>query len=494
MSSKMTGHGETAARRQAITELLFFSSVGDLHRCKKITQAWGLQLQDPSTADYDKRTPLHLAAAEGCYSVAEWLMQQGVAINPVDRFKRTPLEDAVRGDHGEVATLLILHGAKVINKDGDLCELQDSPLAGNVRIFTDYDPEWEIDPNDLTLHEMIGEGEFGIVHKASWHGTTVAVKILKETGAVAIGDFRTELNVLQKVHHPYTVQFLGAVTKYQPFMIVTEYMTGGSVSDMFRSGPPPNMWRAVHLALDCAKGLAYLHNRSPHAVIHRDLKPANLMLGGPKTFNSKHKQLLTEELGVLKIADFGLSKSLKLTKSKGRQSVDNSHNNGDPSNSARNSGSMPTNGSVKGEFPKQSNAYKLTGETGSYRYMAPEVFRHEQYNNKVDVYSFAMIFYQLLQGVPPFHRMEPVAAARQAAKENKRPEWMPTSRNGEAIPEKAKKIVEKCWNADYEARPELEDIIAELEDLAVDLKMPPSRLEQVPKTDKRSRSNCCSVM
>ncbi len=30
--------------------------------------------------------------------------------------------------------------------------------------------------------------------------------------------------------------------------------------------------------------------------------------------------------------------------------------------------------------------YKLTGETGSYRYMAPECFRHEPYNLKVDVY------------------------------------------------------------------------------------------------------------
>lgn len=59
--------------------------------------------------------------------------------------------------------------------------------------------------------------------------------------------------------------------------------------------------------------------------------------------------------------------------------------------------------------------YKMTGETGSYRYMAPEVFKHENYNEKVDVYAFAMIFYQLLQGVPPFIGMDPVSAAKQAA-------------------------------------------------------------------------------
>lgn len=41
--------------------------------------------------------------------------------------------------------------------------------------------------------------------QGNWNGTVVAVKVLKETGAMAMGDFRTELNVLQKVHHPHTV-------------------------------------------------------------------------------------------------------------------------------------------------------------------------------------------------------------------------------------------------------------------------------------------------
>ena len=58
-------------------------------------------------------------------------------------------------------------------------------------------------------------------------------------------------------------QFLGAVTKQMPLMIVTEFMPGGSLSDLFRSQRLPNMWRAIQLALDCAKGMAYLHNRTP---------------------------------------------------------------------------------------------------------------------------------------------------------------------------------------------------------------------------------------
>lgn len=72
-----------------------------------------------------------------------------------------------------------------------------------------------------------------------------------------------------------------------------------------------------------------------------------------------------------------------------------------------------------------TQVYKLTGETGSYRYMAPEVFRHEPYNLKVDVYSFAMIIFQLFETTTPFHGHDPVDAARQAAMLGARPGFPP---------------------------------------------------------------------
>jgi len=63
----------------------------------------------------------------------------------------------------------------------------------------------------------------------------------------------------------------------------------------------------------------------------------------------------------------------------------------------------------------------MTAEAGSYRYMAPEVFRHEPYNEKCDVYSFAMICYYLLRLKPPFYHMNGIDAARSAALEYQRP-------------------------------------------------------------------------
>lgn len=168
----------------------------------------------------------------------------GCSPNPVDRFKRTPLEDAMRSDHGDVAALIAqkggrwlacalpccasgrfadfawrcrlcaVHpsygrpshaalcsmcsmcvcpcgacpnlnagyrgfntGGKVMSKHGELIDLAESPLSLNVRIFGEYDPEWEIDMNSLKIMDKIGEGEFGTVFKAKWQGTLVAVKV-----------------------------------------------------------------------------------------------------------------------------------------------------------------------------------------------------------------------------------------------------------------------------------------------------------------------------
>lgn len=97
---------------------------------------------------------------------------------------------------------------------------------------------------------------------------------------------------------------------------------------------------------------------------------------------------LIYDTGTIKLADFGLSKSLPVNK--------------------------------HASYDLESK-FKLTGETGSYRYMAPEVFRHEPYNFKVDVYSFSMIAFQLFEHCPPFAGMDPVEAAKHAALHDRRP-------------------------------------------------------------------------
>ena len=80
-------------------------------------------------------------------------------------------QDAVRGEYREVAKLLADNGAKVF-EEGKLLDLGTSRLAGVFgyvpQKMWDFDPDWEIDPASLEVMEKLGEGEFGVVHKARW--------------------------------------------------------------------------------------------------------------------------------------------------------------------------------------------------------------------------------------------------------------------------------------------------------------------------------------
>lgn len=122
-------HGAQAAKRRAITDILFFASVGDLTRCMKIFEMMKIDVGDKSCCDYDKRTPLHLAASEGVVKLTQWLLENGAEVNALDRFNRTPLEEACRGRFTEVIKLMLPLNAKVYEK-GKLVPLQDSRLAG----------------------------------------------------------------------------------------------------------------------------------------------------------------------------------------------------------------------------------------------------------------------------------------------------------------------------------------------------------------------------
>lgn len=159
--------------------------------------------------------------------LTQWLLEHGAEVNSLDRFNRTPLEEACRGRFVEVIKLLIPRGAKVYEK-GKLLPLQDSRLAGILNMQEvgvggldgfELDPEWEIDPRSIELLDRLGEGSFGTVFRGRYRGTIVAVKVLNQETDVALGDFRTEIGTLKKISHPNAVQFLGAVTKQKPYML-----------------------------------------------------------------------------------------------------------------------------------------------------------------------------------------------------------------------------------------------------------------------------------
>ena len=102
---------------------------------------------------------------------------------------------------------------------------------------------------------------------------------------------------------------------------------------------------------------------------------------------------------------------------------------------------------------KYTNIEELTPETGTYRWMAPEIIRHEPYDNSADVYSFGILMYECYTREIPYSNMTAIIAAYSVAKENLRPVI-----HGDLNPRK-KAIMRRCWLDDSASRPPFEDLI-----------------------------------
>lgn len=246
----------------------------------------------------------------------------------------------------------------------------------------------------------------------TWRGTNVAVKCLitkpQDDIKLALSEFTLEVNVMRKVSHPSICQFFGAWLRHPPYVLVCEYMAGGSIADLIskRSGKPFRQPKVLKWIRQMAAGMEYLHSLFP-PIIHRDLKPGNLLIDGT---------------GNLKIADFGLAKIKRTDIVKGK--------------------------------------YQMTGQTGSYRYMAPEVYVGEEvYTEKVDQHSFAIIAYELLEGCKYLGGVPPVEIAAQCVK-GTRPTFTKTLPNG------LLELLQACWDPSPAKRPSFKDIGVALEAIA----------------------------
>ncbi|GAB2297176.1 hypothetical protein Dimus_031289 [Dionaea muscipula] len=354
--------------------------------------------------DYDSRTPLHVASLHGWIDVAKCLIEFGADVNSQDRWKNTPLADAEGAKKYAMIELLKSYGGLSYGQNGSHFEPKPVPPPLPNKC------DWEIEPSELDFSNSstIGKGSFGEILKVHWRGTPVAVKRILPSlsdDRLVIQDFRHEVNLLVKLRHPNIVQFLGAVTERKPLMLITEYLRGGDLHQYLKEKGALSPSTAINFALDISRGMAYLHNE-PNVIIHRDLKPRNVLL-------------VNSSADHLKVGDFGLSKLIK---------AQHAH-----------------------------DVYKMTGETGSYRYMAPEVFKHRKYDKKVDVFSFAMILYEMLEGDPPMAHYEPYEAAKYVAEGHR-----PMFRAKGVVPE-LRELTEECWAADMHQRPSFLDILRRLE-------------------------------
>ncbi|CAM8986400.1 unnamed protein product [Rhodiola kirilowii] len=370
--------------------LMYATNEGDVDGIKELLDSGA----DVNYKDIDGRTPLHVAACQGRTEVVGLLLDRGADVNAKDIWGSTPLADGIYYKNQDVVRLLENHGAKP----------PVPPMhVNNARLV----PEYEIHPTELdfTGSVQITKGTFRI---ALWRGTIVAVKKL---GDEVISDeekvkaFTDELALLQKLRHPNVVQFLGAVTQSNPMMIVTEYLPKGDLCLYLKRKGALKPALAVKFALDIARGLNYLHEHKPEAIIHRDLEPSNI---------------LRDDSGHLKVADFGVSKLLKFANT------------------------------VKESRPVTDT---------SWRYVAPELFKNEEYDTKVDVFSFALILQEMIEGHPPFPDKQEIDVPK-AYVANERP---PFRAGPKLYAHGLKELIEESWVEEPLMRPRFSQIIHRLE-------------------------------
>ncbi|XP_051147363.1 integrin-linked protein kinase 1-like [Andrographis paniculata] len=373
----------------------------------------------------DREGPYRLLFCSGKGDKAGVMQEltKGVNANLADYDKRTALHLASCEGRTEIVVLLLQKGADVNSMDrwgrtplSDACSFGHQDICEILKAHGGTDPMGvdsqteccQIDPTEVNMEEatLIGEGAYGEVYLLKWRGTEVAAKTIRSAIAsnpTVKENFLKELALWQKLRHPNIVQFLGVLKHPDRLILITEYLRNGSLYDILRKKGRLDPLTAVAYALDIARGMNYLHQHKPHSIIHRDLTPRNV---------------LQNEAGRLKVTDFGLSKIIL----------------------GKNTG------------------YKMTGGTGSYRYMAPEVYRRESYGQSVDVFSFALILHEMFQGGPSNTDGNPEKLADKRAYENSRPH-LPSI----VYPGPIKKLLQDCWHKSPDQRPTFEDIIEHLE-------------------------------
>ncbi|KAL8171932.1 hypothetical protein V2J09_023736 [Rumex salicifolius] len=264
---------------------------------------------------------------------------------------------------------------------------------------------WEIDTRLLKMGEKIASGSCGDLYHGVYLGQDVAIKILRNEHLTEAseGEFAQEVSILREVQHKNVVRFIGACTKSPKSCIVTEFMHGGSLFNyLHKSKRTLKLSQVLKFAVDVCKGMEYLHQNN---IIHRDLKTANLLMDTNQ---------------VVKVADFGVAR-----------------------------------------FLNQEGV--MTAETGTYRWMAPEVINHMPYDQKADIFSFAIVLWELITAKVPYDNMTPLQAAL-GVRQGLRPE-LP-----EDMHPKLLDIMQRCWDNNPGTRPPFSALEVELEELLQEIK------------------------
>lgn len=272
--------------------------------------------------------------------------------------------------------------------------------------------DWELDPNELDIVGVLGRGSTSQVFSAVWRGSTVAVKEVDVCDESTLLAVKRELQVMTRVDHPHVLRLVGLCSSSYPLRLVLEFCAGGTLFDLLHNcwDIPLNWTQRLQILLDISSGMAYLHGFRKQ-VIHRDLKSLNIFLLAPVEGS--------ETVPDIRIADFGFARFRE--RAAGGRLV---------------------------EWTTPTRA------AGSMHWMAPEVYSGTNYHSKADVFSFAIVIYEVICRHMAFEDMDADQAGEVIARGDR-----PVEQEAPAdTPEELRLLMMECWDQDPEARPTFSEI------------------------------------
>lgn len=247
----------------------------------------------------------------------------------------------------------------------------------------------------MVLGDRLGAGGYGAVYKGFWlsKGSEVAAK--KCVGAYNVD--MTDANIMRQLgDHPHIVTFFGYIYRTNDTMIIMQLVRNGSLYDyLHKKDNKPSLQQSLSWAKQISYAVSFLHSKE---IAHLDLKSSNV--------------LLSDTMEAL-ICDFGTSRKLEQT----------------------------TN---------------VSDETGTRRWMAPEIARGGLLNKGCDIYSFAMVLWELVEHRIPFFEIEDEIQVSFSVIRGVRPSISKT------WPDYLAELVQACWDDSPQKRPKFLDIIQSL--------------------------------
>ena len=213
--------------------------------------------------------------------------------------------------------------------------------------------KWWIREKELKISKLpFAEGAFSEIFDCEWRGLDIVIKKPKKKQLRLITDIMREVRVWNTIRHPHIVQFLGFSVTDHNIYILLEKIHGSTLKHYVDQRKRMCSFYYTRnydtkIVIDLVKVFYFLHHATPQ-IIYRDLKPENILIG---------------ENGLLKLTDLGLSKFIK---------------------------------------NEDSNACLMTGNTGTLRWMAPEVFNGHLYHVSADIYSLGLLIHYIMSKEKPF--------------------------------------------------------------------------------------------